>query len=259
MLAELPQWLIELLPFIAIGFAAQIVDGALGMAFGVITQTMLVGVLGLPPATASASVHFVEVFTTGASGSSHLWRRNIDWRLFRRIVPAGVLAGAAGAYVLSSVDASIARPVILVYLVAIGFYLLFKAIRFGKRRRAGRPRFIAPLAAVGGFLDSAGGGGWGPIVTSNLLVQGTDPRTTIGTVSASEFLLTLTVSIAFTLTLGLAAFTNVVVGLIIGGVIAAPFGAILVSRIPPRLLLIAVALVLIATSAFGLWAFVSAK
>ncbi len=244
--------LADILPFIAIGFAAQMVDGALGMAFGVITQTLLVGVMGVAPAAASASVHMVEVFTTGASGASHIWHRNVDWGLFRRLVPFGVLGGVTGAYILSNIDASAARPFVMLYLTAIGFYLLGKAIRMAKPRFED-PRFTSPLAAVGGFLDAAGGGGWGPVVTSNLLIQGGDPRKIVGTVNAAEFLLTLSISIAFIAAIGLAAFTLATIGLIIGGVIAAPFGAILVKRVRPQALLLAVALVLIATSGFGVW------
>ena len=244
--------LIDMAPFIAIGMAAQMIDGALGMAFGVITQTLLVSALGVPPATASASVHLVELFTTGASGASHIWHRNVDWGLFRRLVPFGVLGGVAGAYVLSNIDASAARPFVMIYLTGIGFYLLWRAIRMSKPRFED-PRYTRPLALAGGFLDAAGGGGWGPVVTSNLLIQGGDPRKIIGTVNSAEFLLTLSISIAFIATLGLAAFTKITVGLIIGGVVAAPFGAVLASRVGPRYLLLAVAIVLIATSAYSIY------
>jgi uncharacterized membrane protein YfcA len=244
--------LAEILPFIMIGFAAQMVDGALGMAFGVITQTLLVSVMGVPPAAASASIHMVEVFTTGASGASHIWHRNVDWALFRRLVPFGIIGGVAGAYLLSSIDASAARPFVMLYLTAIGFYLLWKAIRLSKPRFED-PRYTRPLATIGGFLDAAGGGGWGPVVTSNLLIQGGDPRKVVGTVNSAEFLLTLSISIAFIATIGFAAFTFITIGLIIGGVVAAPFGALLASRVKPRTLLLAVAIVLIATSTFSLW------
>ncbi len=249
---DLPALLADLLPFILIGLAAQMIDGALGMAFGVITQTLLVSAMGVPPATASASVHLVELFTTGASGASHIWHRNVDWGLFRRLVPFGVLGGVTGAYLLSSIDASAARPFVMLYLAAIGVYLLWRAIRM-TRPRFEDPRYTRPLATVGGFLDAAGGGGWGPVVTSNLLIQGGDPRKVIGTVNSAEFLLTLSISIAFIATLGLAAFTMVTVGLIIGGVAAAPFGALLASRVRPRLLLMAVAVVLIATSSYSIY------
>lgn len=247
-----PIAIIEALaPFIAIGFAAQVIDGALGMAFGVISQTLLVSVLGVAPAAASASVHIVELFTTGASGMSHIWHRNVDWGLFRRLVPMGILGGVTGAYLLSSIDASVAKPFVMLYLTGIGIYLMVRAIRMGEPRFED-PRFTAPLALTGGFLDAAGGGGWGPVVTSNLLVQGGDPAKTIGTVNTSEFLLTASVSVAFIFTLGLAAFTTATVGLIIGGVIAAPFGAIFAKRLKPRVLLLAVSIVLMATSLFSI-------
>lgn len=249
---DLTSLLFDIAPFIAIGMAAQMIDGALGMAFGVITQTLLVSALGVPPATASASVHLVELFTTGASGASHIWHRNVDWGLFKRLVPFGVLGGVTGAYLLSSMDASAARPFVMLYLTAIGFYLLWRAIRLSAPRFED-PRYTRPLAAAGGFLDAAGGGGWGPVVTSNLLIQGGDPRKIIGTVNSAEFLLTLSISIAFIATLGFAAFTKITVGLIIGGVIAAPFGAVLASRVQPRYLLLAVAVVLIATSSYSIY------
>jgi uncharacterized protein len=240
-----------LLPFVLIGFAAQLIDGALGMAFGVISQTLLVSI-GLPPAAASASVHLVELFTTGASGVSHMVHRNVDWGLFKRLVPFGVIGGVLGAYVLSNIDASVAKPFVLAYLIAVGFYLLYRAIRHTEPKFED-PQMTRPLALAGGFLDAAGGGGWGPVVTSNLLVQGADPRKTIGTVNTAEFLLTLSVSIAFVATLGLEAFTVATVGLIVGGVVAAPFGAIAAKRIKPRALLGAVSVVLIATSLFGIY------
>lgn len=248
---DIIPFLIDIAPFIAIGFAAQMIDGALGMAFGVTTQTLLVSAMGVPPASASASVHLVELFTTGASGLSHAWHRNVDWGLFRRLVPYGVLGGVTGAYVLSNVDASAARPFVMIYLTGIGFYLLWRAIRMAKPRFED-PRYTRPLAVAGGFLDAAGGGGWGPVVTSNLLIQGGDPRKIIGTVNTAEFLLTLSISITFLITLGPAAFTIITGGLIIGGVVAAPFGALLASRVQPRLLLLAVALVLIITSAYSI-------
>ena len=242
-----------LAPFLAIGFFAQLVDGALGMAFGVITNTLLVSVLGLAPARASASVHLVEAFTTAASAVSHIAQRNVDWRLFSRLVFPGMVGGVAGAYLLSNIDGSVARPFVMAYLVAIGFYLLWRAWRLGHGGEHRPARVIAPLGLVGGFLDAAGGGGWGPVVTSNLLVQGTEPRKTIGTVSAAEFFLTMTISLAFITTLGLEAFTIAAIGLIIGGLLAAPLGAILVKRIPAKRLLTMVGAVLIATSLFSLW------
>ncbi len=249
---DLTQLFFDLLPFIAIGFTAQMIDGALGMAFGVTTQTLLVSAMGVPPASASASVHLVEMFTTGASGLSHMWQRNVDWGLFRRLVPFGVLGGVTGAYLLSNIDASAARPFVMLYLTGIGFYLLWRAIRLSQPKFAD-PKYTSPLALAGGFLDAAGGGGWGPVVTSNLLIQGGDPRKIIGTVNTAEFLLTLSISITFLLTLGVAAFTFITAGLIVGGVVAAPFGAMLASRVQPRTLLLMVSLVLIVTSAYSIY------
>lgn len=240
-----------ILPFIAIGFAAQVVDGALGMAFGVINSTLLVGMLGVPPAVASASVHVVETFTTAASGASHAAHRNVDWRLFRRLVVPGVIGGALGAYALASIDASAARPFVMAYLACIAVYLLYRAWRGTVPPR--NPRVVGPLGLVGGFLDAAGGGGWGPVVTSNLLAQGAHPRFTIGTVNTVEFFVTATISATFILTLGIAAFTLQAVGLLIGGVLAAPFGAILAKRVPARQLMALVGSLLLVTSGWAIW------
>jgi uncharacterized membrane protein YfcA len=244
-----------ILPFIVVGFAAQMVDGALGMAFGVINNTLLVSILGLPPALASASVHAVETFTTAASGISHIYHRNVNWKLFRRLVIPGMIGGALGAYVLSNVDASVAKPFVMAYLASIGLYLLYRAWRGKVEPRD--PKIIEPLGLVGGFLDAAGGGGWGPVVTSNLLVQGASPRTTIGTVNTSEFFLTATISGMFIYTMGFAAFTLQTVGLLIGGLIAAPFGGFLAKRVPARLLMAMVGALLTVTSAYTIWSALS--
>lgn len=253
-LPELSYEHIEALaPFIGVGFLAQLVDGALGMAFGVITNTMLVSVLGIAPARASASVHLVETFTTAASGISHIYHRNVDWKLFARLVLPGMAGGIAGAYLLSNIDGSVARPFVMAYLSGIGVYLLWRAWRMDHGAEHKPARIIEPLGLAGGFLDAAGGGGWGPVVTSNLLVQGTEPRRTIGTVNTAEFFLTATISLTFVTTLGLQAFTIAAIGLIIGGLLAAPLGALLVRRIPAKRLLTMVGIVLVATSIFSLW------
>jgi uncharacterized membrane protein YfcA len=244
-----------ILPFIAVGFAAQMVDGALGMAFGIINNTLLVSLLGLPPALASASVHAVETFTTAASGISHVLHRNVNWRLFRRLVIPGVIGGVLGAYVLSNVDAAVAKPFVMAYLASIGLYLLYRAWRGRVEPR--EPRIIEPLGLAGGFLDAAGGGGWGPVVTSNLLVQGASPRETIGTVNTSEFFLTATISATFIATMGFAAFTLHTLGLLIGGLLAAPFGGLLAKRVPARLLMAMVGTLLTMSSAWTIWAALS--
>lgn len=240
----------DLLPFIAIGFAAQIVDGALGMAFGVISTTLLISA-GVPPAMASAGVHTVECFTTGVSAASHVMHRNVRWKLFLKLVIPGMIGGVLGAFVLTSIDASVARPFVLAYLSAMGLYLLWRGLMYPPKPK--EPKVIAPLAMAGGFLDASGGGGWGPIVTSNLLVQGASPRTVIGSVNAAEFIITMTVSAAFIASLGWEMFSGAVLGLLIGGVAAAPFGAILAKRIATKPLLVLVGLVLTATSAYGVW------
>lgn len=235
--------------FAAVGFVAQLIDGALGMAFGVISNTLLLA-LGVPPAAASAGVHAVETFTTAVSGIGHALHRNVNWKLFVRLLIPGVIGGVLGAYILSNIDATAAKPFIFAYLAAIGLYLLWRGWRYPPTER--KPRVVEPLGFVGGFLDAAGGGGWGPIVTSNLLVQGASPRMTIGTVDAAEFFLTLTVSITFVTQLGLAAVTLATAGLLIGGVVAAPLGASLARRVPAKTLLMFVGAVLTATSLFGL-------
>jgi uncharacterized membrane protein YfcA len=239
-----------LLPFILVGFVAQMVDGALGMAFGQISSTLLLS-LGVPPAAASAGVHTAETFTTAVSGVSHVAHRNVDWRLFFRIAVPGVIGGVLGAYVLTQVDAATATPIVLAYLTALGLYLFYRGVMHRHTER--QPRVVAPLGLVGGFLDAAGGGGWGAIVTSNLLVQGSNPRKTIGTVNTAEFFLTVTISATFIATLGWEAFTVATLGLLIGGVLAAPFGAWIAKRVNPDTLLTFVGALVTLTSGFGLY------
>jgi len=243
--------LAALLPFIGVGFAAQLVDGALGMAFGVISNTLLVGFLGVPPALASQRVHIVECFTTATSGLSHLYHRNIDKRLFFRLLIPGVIGGILGAYVLANVDAGLIKPFVLAYLTGIGVYLLVRGVLYPPKPR--EAKYVAPLGLVGGFLDAAGGGGWGPVVTSNLLIQGADPRKVVGTVNAVEFFLTVTVSAAFIYHLGIADLAGATLGLLIGGLLAAPFGAFAAKHFPAKWMLVLVGGVLTLTSAYGVW------
>ena len=243
--------LAELLPFILVGFAAQLVDGALGMAFGVISNTMLIGVLGVPPALASQRVHVVECFTTATSGISHLIHRNIDKRLFFRLLIPGVIGGVTGAYLLTSIDGSVIKPFVLIYLAGIGLWLLVRGILYPPKLR--EAKHVAPLGLVGGFLDAAGGGGWGPVVTSNLLVQGAEPRKVVGTVNSVEFFLTVTISATFIFQLGVADLAGATLGLLIGGVAAAPFGAVVVRYLSPKIMLILVGIALTLTSAYGIW------
>jgi len=239
-----------ILLFVAIGFAAQAIDGALGMAFGQISSTLLIST-GVPPAAASAGVHTAETFTTAISGVSHILHGNVDWGLFVRIAVPGVIGGVLGAYVLTQIPADAAKPFVLAYLTALGVYLFYRGVMHRHTER--EPKIVAPLGLVGGFLDAAGGGGWGAIVTSNLLVQGSSPRKTIGTVNAAEFLLTVTISATFIAALGLAAFTAATVGLLIGGVIAAPFGAWIAKRVNPDTLLTFVGVLVTLTSGYALF------
>ena len=239
-----------LLPFIAIGFAAQMVDGALGMAFGQISSTLLIS-MGVPPAAASAGVHTAETFTTAVSGISHVAHGNVDWRLFFRIAIPGVIGGVAGAYLLANVSAEAAKPIVLAYLTGLGIYLFYRGVMHRHTER--QPKIVAPLGLAGGFLDAAGGGGWGAIVTSNLLVQGSNPRKTIGTVNTAEFFLTITISATFIAALGWEAFTVATFGLLIGGVAAAPFGAWIAKRVNPDMLLTFVGALLTLTSSYALY------
>jgi uncharacterized membrane protein YfcA len=238
-----------LLPFIAVGFGAQLVDGALGMAFGVICNTLLVAVMGVAPARASANVHIVETFTTAVSGISHALHGNIDRGLFLRLLIPGVIGGVAGAYLLTNLDGNTVKPFVLGYLIAVGIYLLIRGLMFPPK--VSKPKVVEPLGLIGGFMDAAGGGGWGPIVTSNLLVQGVEPRKVVGTVSAVEFFLTTIVSATFIYHLGLEDFATATIGLLIGGVAAAPLGALFAKRIPMKLMLVLVGTVLTITSTYG--------
>jgi len=239
------------LPFIAVGFAAQLVDGALGMAFGVISSTLLVGVMGVPPALASQRVHVVECFTTATSGISHLLHRNIDGKLFMRLVIPGMIGGILGAYLLSNLDAGFVKPFVLLYLASIGVYLLWRGLMYPPKIR--EAKVVAPLGLVGGFLDAAGGGGWGPVVTSNLLIQGADPRKVVGTVNAAEFFLTITISATFIYHLGIADLAGATLGLLIGGILAAPLGAWAAKHFPAKQMLVLVGAVLTLTSVYGVW------
>ena len=239
-----------LFTFILVGFVAQLIDGALGMAFGVISNTLLIS-FGVPPAAASASVHLIKNFTGAVSGISHIAHGNVDWRLFWRLLIPGVVGGVLGAFVLTRIDAAVAKPIVLAYLAAIGAYLLLRALRAPPVEK--HPRVVEPLALVGGFLDGAGGGGWGPVVTSNLLIQGAKPRLVVGTVNTSELFLALAITGAFLLTIGFSAFGVAAVGLLIGGVAAAPLGGYVAKRIPARPMIIMVGIVLVITSLLGLW------
>jgi uncharacterized membrane protein YfcA len=227
----------DLLLFVAVGFAAQMVDGAIGMAYGVISSSVLLSV-GVPPATTSACVHAAETFTTAASGASHWRLGNVDRKLLLRLALPGMIGGAIGAYLLTNLDGDKIKPFISAYLLLIGLLIVWKALT--KRVSEGAaPSRVAPLGFVGGLLDSIGGGGWGPIVTSSLIGQGTTPRYAIGSVNLAEFFVTFTISATFVATIGLELWP-IIAGLIIGGVVAAPFAAYATKMLPDKVLMIIV-------------------
>lgn len=225
------------------------IDGALGMAYGVSTTTLLL-TLGVSPAVASASVHLAETFTTALSGASHFGFGNVNWYLVKRLVIPGSVGAIIGAYILSAVDGEVIKPYISAYLLVMGALILFKAIR--KIESHYVQTHLIPLGLAGGFLDAIGGGGWGPIVVSTLLARGNDPRFTIGSVNFAEFFVTLAASITFLLTVGLVQW-QIILGLAVGGGIAAPLAAYTSKRIPTRRLMIIVGVLIILLSLRTLW------
>lgn len=244
---------VDLIPFILLGFLAQVVDGALGMAFGVIVNTVLVGFLGVPPARASTHVHLTKIFTTAASGISHYFHGNIDFKLFFRLLIPALLGGVLGSLLLSNINGDIIAPFVLGYLFLMGVFMIGRALSFSTRFRM--PRFVVLIGSAGGFLDAVGGGGWGPVATSSLLVQGGEPRKVVGTVNSVEFFLTIVISVTFVLNLGVGEVVGPVIGLLIGGVIAAPIGAFLARHLNPRLMFTLVGIAITLTSGIAIfWA-----
>jgi uncharacterized protein len=239
----------NILLFILVGFLAQMIDGALGMAYGVSSNTFLLSI-GIPPATASASVHMSEVVTTGISGISHWKLGNVDWKLVKRLLIPGVIGGVMGAYVLTSIDGDIIKPYIAIYLLIMGGVIVYKAFTIVPRHKPDGyhgPR-ISLLGLFGGFCDAIGGGGWGPVVTSTLVARGKNPRLTIGSVNLSEFFVTLGQSILFVITLSMGEYWQIILGLLIGGAIAAPIAAKLTQKLPLNYLMIFVGVLIIGLS-----------
>lgn len=244
--------------FLFVGFLAQTVDGALGMAYGVVSSSVLLG-FGVTPAVASATVHAAEVFTTGGSAASHIAHRNVNWKLFWALMPAGVAGGVLGTYVLTSFDASFMRPIMAAYLGIMGLYILFRAWRVPGQYRPHSRGFAGGLGIVGGFMDAAGGGGWGPTVTTGLLGTGGAPRDVVGTVNTAEFFLTAAVSAAFLTALltghwedagDLSSHGAAVAGLVLGGLAAAPLAGYAVKMIPHRTLMVMVGLLICTLSIY---------
>ena len=224
-----------------VGLAAQLVDGGLGMAYGVTTSTLLL-FIGTNPAAASATVHLAEIGTTFVSGASHWKFGNVDWWVVVKVGIPGPVGAFLGATALSNLDADVAKPVMSSILLVLGLYVLirftFKGIRTDRMGQRLRARFLAPLGLFAGFIDATGGGGWGPVGTPALLASGRiEPRRVIGSISASEFLVTVAASLGFLVSLGSEGvkFTWVL-ALLLGGVIAAPIAAWLAKHVPPRIL-----------------------
>lgn len=238
---------VEFALLIAVGFVAQLIDGALGMAFGVISTTAML-TIGLPPAQASAIVHTAEVFTTAASAASHLWYRNVDWRLVLRLGIAGMAGAVLGAWILSNLDATAIRPVIFGYLLLVGLFILWRALANVATRHAPAV-WTAPIGFIAGFLDASGGGGWGPVATSTLVGFGHAPRLAVGSVNTTEFFVTVAAATTFFVELGGSPLEQLI-PLVIGGLIAAPLGGWAVRQIPARLLMFAVGLLIVGLSAW---------
>ena len=239
--------------FFAVGLMAQLIDGALGMAFGVTATTFMLS-FGISPVQASAMVHIAEIFTTAASGASHFAHRNVDWAIVRRIAIPGTIGGILGATVLVNIDGKVVAPFVAAYLALLGVVIL---VRAWNRFTPPRPqqRGMSILGFVGGVLDAIGGGGWGPIVTSTLIGHGHVPRLVIGSVNLTEFFVTIATSGAFVATLGFADLVPVI-PLILGGLVSAPFAGYLTRIAPTRLLMVLVGCVILFLSLRSLLKFV---
>jgi uncharacterized protein len=247
--AGLSSMLSDYLLLGAIGFVAQLIDGALGMAFGVISTSAML-TMGVPVAQASAMVHTAEVFTTAASALSHIGHGNVDWKLVARLGIGGVVGAVLGAWILANVDASAARPFVAAYLLVLGVFILLKAAR--RIPRTDAPFALAPpLGLVGGFLDASGGGGWGPVVASTLIGSGQAPRKAVGSVNTTEFFVTVAAATTFFVELVVVPWQELI-ALIIGGVIAAPFGGWAVKRLPARVLMTLVGILVVSLSTWQL-------
>jgi uncharacterized protein len=233
---------------ILVGLLAQLIDGALGMAYGISATSFLVSI-GASPAAASGAVHVSEIFTTAFSGVSHIKFGNVDKKLFKSLVIPGVVGGVLGAYVLTSIDGKLIKPFVTMYLLIMGLLILSKA--FAKKPvQKQQVQHVKTLAVSGGFLDAVGGGGWGPIVTSTLIGRGNNPRRTIGSVNTAEFFVAFATGVTF-LFLGTISHWVFIVGLIVGGLFAAPFAAYLTSRFSTQNLMLSVGLLITAISIYN--------
>lgn len=239
---------------VAVGLLAQAIDGALGMAYGITSSSFLLAA-GAPPAMASGAVHLAEVFTTGVSGVSHLRMGNVSKTLFLSLLLPGIAGALIGVYILGQIDAAVLKPFVSAYLLVMGVYVFGKAFRRVNRtvvQRSLAARKVVPLALVGGLMDTTGGGGWGPIVTTSLVGAGNDPRTTIGSVNLAEFFLTVTVAVSFLSILDATVWV-LVAGLATGGLVAAPFAAYMTTHLKAKTLLMLVGALISCISIFNLY------
>lgn len=239
----------EFLFYVAAGFAAQLVDGTLGMAYGVTASSLLLAT-GVPPAVSSATVHAAECFTTGASAVSHHAFGNVHARLFKRLVAPGIVGAVVGAYILGNLPGDALKPYAAAYLLIMGVVIVAKAFREFPPRVV--TTHVAPLGFFGALVDALGGGGWGPIVASTLIARGNDVRQTVGSVNAAEFFVTVAASVTFILMLGLSHW-HMIAGLALGGLLAAPIGAWACSRLPLKPLLAGVGVLVTLLSLRTLW------
>lgn len=239
--------------YVLIGFAAQIIDGALGMAYGTLSTAILLS-SGLPPVVVSAGVHTAQFFTTGISSLSHLYFKNVNKRLVLLLAIGGSIGGCTGAIILTHIDGNILKPWISGYLAILGFVILWRLLRKKKEivQKKDKKRVAVPLGIFGGFLDALGGGGWGPIVTTSLIARGGDPRFIIGSVNSAEFIVKTVIALSFFTLIGFS-FHKVVIGLLVGGVIAAPFGAFILRIIKPEILMALVSVLIIFLGALSLY------
>ncbi|NBX52128.1 MAG: sulfite exporter TauE/SafE family protein [Proteobacteria bacterium] len=229
-----------------IGIIAQLIDGAIGMAYGLTATTFLLS-QGVSPIVASSSIHIAEVFTTGASGLSHWRLNNIDKKLFLNLIFPGIIGGLVGVFILTNIDGKILKPWISIYLALMGIFIIFKALKKRVFINKINAKKITPLALAGGIIDAIGGGGWGPVVTTTLLSRGHEPKKTIGSVNSAEFFITTSTGFSFAIFVGINE-PEIIAGLILGGIISAPFAAKITTRLPTSLLMIIVGTVIASLS-----------
>lgn len=237
--------------YVVVGALAQLVDGAIGMAYG-ITATSILMSYGVAPATASAAVHAAEVFTTAASGAAHWRLGNVQWTLVKRLAIPGVIGAVGGALVVSHVPARTIQPFVSAYLLCLGLMIVWRAAWAHVPDAQPAPRIL--LGLVGGFLDAVGGGGWGAMVTTTLIASHTEPRFAIGSANVAEFFVTAVATATFVVTIGLALWPTIL-GLVVGGVLLAPVAALVARHVPPRPIMLIVGLVVVGLSARNLVGF----